>query len=365
MKRFGRILARVGIGSITMLAAAAFASPAYADTTADLEVKFSGATSSPNTDAKFGTVSMINHGPSAASGITLTFDIGDLDSTKVELDTVGCDVNVDTVECALPPEFILINGADFDGAMLLTKKPGATGDAGKLTVTISHSGTDPVAANNTVTVNVTIADAGGPDLATLALDVYKQGTDPNEVAFQPIPPGGTSNLWVFVVNQGDVKANGVKISITLPQHVSFNEAEPDCTHTVGSSTTVCEYDTVVLDTNGTDESLGFFFFPVKVAADAPGPVALTGGVVTAEAMGEPVEVPSASPRNFTRTAPKGFVDVDPTDNTDEFTVFVAGPTGNGLPQTGVKVGLIAGAGSAVLALGVVLVLAARRRRVTA
>ena len=272
-----------------------------------------------------------------------------------------------TIVCALPPELTVKNGEDFDGAFLLIKQPGATGAAGQVTASVIHAGTDPVAANNTVTVDVKIAEEGGPDLTTLALDVYKDTDDaPGEPGpDQPIPPGGTSNLWVFVINQGDATANGVKMSITMPEHVSFTEPEPDCTHSVGSSTTTCEYDTVVLTPEG-DDQLGIFFFPLKVAASAPGPVVLPGGLVTVEAMQQQTmsKAAGALPRNFTRVTPPNLKDVDPSDNTDEFAVFVAAPAGGTapLPETGVKVGLIGGAGAAALVLGLVLVLAARRRR---
>ena len=90
-----------------------------------------------------------------------------------------------------------------------------------------------------------------------------------------------------------------------------------------------------------------FFFEVKVSEDAVGPAALTDGVATAEAvlLEDLAAAPAALPRNFSRS--QGIIDVDETDNTDDFTVFVAGPGGQGpLPETGVKVGLIAGAGAA-------------------
>jgi hypothetical protein len=366
--RFRRGWVRTGVGAAALLAAGAFAGPAYADTTADLEIKFVGTTIAPGSDAKFGSFSLVNHGPSAAAGIVLTFDISALDTTKVELDVPPECTGTTTVVCPAPPEFTVKSGEDFDGLWLLIKQPGASGDAGQLTASVSHAGTDPVAANNTVTVDVKIADSGGPDLATAALDVYKDTDDaPGEPGpDQPIPPGGTSNLWVFVINQGDAAANGVKMSITMPEHVSFTEPEPDCTHSVGSSTTTCEYDTVVLTPEG-DDSLGIFFFPLKVAASAPGPVVLPGGLVTVEAMQQTAAAAAgALPRNFTRVTPQDLKDVDPSDNTDEFSVFVAAPAGGPaplpLPETGGKVGLIGGAGAAALVLGLVLVLAARRRR---
>ena len=89
-----------------------------------------------------------------------------------------------------------------------------------------------------------ISDSAKPDLTTVAFDVYKvDGSgDPDEITDQPIPPGGTSNLWILVLNQGDEAADGVKLSIDLPEDVSFTTPEPgDCTHAAGDNTTVCEY----------------------------------------------------------------------------------------------------------------------------
>ncbi len=363
--RTGRTWARLAVGAIAVLAASAFASPAYADTTADLEVELTGTTLSPGSDGKFGSLSILNHGPSDASNVTLAFDISALDDTKVELFGVECGEDADVIIC---DGLTIKNGEDADFIFPLIKAAGATpGAAGALSVTVTHEGTDPDLTNNSVTVDVVISDSAKPDLTVVAFDVYKvDGSgDPGEITDQPIPPGGTSNLWILVLNQGDETANGLKLSITLPEHVTFTTPEPgDCTHAAGDGTTVCDYDDVVLTEAGTDDSEGFFFFEVKVSEDAVGPAALTGGLATVEALatGDPVEIaPAAQPRNFSRAL--GIIDVDETDNTDDFTVFVAGPGGQGpLPETGVKVGLIAGAGVVTMALGVLLFVAARRRR---
>jgi LPXTG-motif cell wall-anchored protein len=363
--RIGRTAARLGVGAIAVFAFAAFASPAYADTTADLEVKLTGTTLSPGQDGKLGSLSILNHGPSDATGITVTFDVSALDDSKIEFDVTGCDVSGDILTCGLG-DLIVKNGEDADFILPFLKVGGALpGDAGDLTVSVAHEGTDPEAGNNSVTVDVVISDSAKPDITTIAFDVYKvDGSgDPGEITDEPIAPGGTSNLWILLLNQGDTAADGVKLSITLPDDVTFTTPEPgDCTHAAGDSTTVCEYDTPLTEA-GTEDSEGFFFFEVKVSEDAVGPAALTGGIATAEALivVEDVAAPAALPRNFSRS--QGIIDVDETDNTDDFSVFVAGPGGNGpLPATGAKVGLIAGAGAAAVALGVLLFVAARKRR---
>ena len=62
------------------------------------------------------------------------------------------------------------------------------------------------------------------------------------------------------------------------------------------------------------------------------------------------------------------LDVDPTDNSDEFSVYVSAQSGGGgggggeLPITGMQVGVIGGVGLAVVIAGVVLLLVGRRRR---
>jgi hypothetical protein len=366
-----KTLVRLGVGATALLAAGAFASPAYADTTADLEIKVTGTTIAAGADGKFTSVSLLNHGPSDAAGILVTLDISGLDQTKVHLNEDGCDPPADgKILCGIEGDLIA-NGQDIDWLFPLEKVAGATGSAGQLTATISHEGTDPVPGNNSVTVDVNVGGAG-PDLFVIAEDVYAVD-DAGDYTEEPVAPGGESVLWVYVENDGDMTANGVKMQINLPEHVSFAQAEPDCTHAVGDAATTCTYTTAVLvpakeDTNEGDESFsfGWFFFPVTVAEDAPSPATLKG-VASAQALpADPQPAllsKTAPPANMTEVGPEA--DVDPSDNTDDFTVFVGKPggSGGGLPVTGAKAGLIGGVGAAALVLGAMLFVAARRRRV--
>jgi hypothetical protein len=368
-------LVRLGVGATALLAAGAFASPAYADTTADLEIKVTGTTIAAGADGKFTSVSLLNHGPSDAAGVLVTLDISALDQTKVHLGEEGCDPPAeDKILCGIEGD-VIANGQDIDWTFPLEKVPGATGSAGQLTATISHAGEDPNPANNSVTVDVAVG-GNGPDLLVIAEDVYaanEQGVYTGEA----VAPGEDSVLWVYVENDGDTTANGVRMQIDLPEHVSFAEAEPDCTHAVGDGATTCIYETAVLvpvkeDTDENDEifSFGWFFFPVTVAEDAPSPATLKG-VASAEALPADPQVTTLSrtaavpPVNMTQEGP---ADVDPSDNTDDFTVFVGEVSGSGggsggLPVTGARAGLIGGVGAAALALGAVLFVAARRRRI--
>jgi LPXTG-motif cell wall-anchored protein len=115
-----------------------------------------------------------------------------------------------------------------------------------------------------------------------------------------------------------------------------------------------------------------FFNDLRVAADAPAPSVLPDGVVHAEPLVADEQAPAARraaalPDNILEVPES--LDVDRSDNADEFSVYVAAASGGGgggggeLPITGAKAGLFGGVGLAVLAAGAMLLVIARRRRV--
>lgn len=393
------MLSRVGLAAaVGLLAGGAFAIPAYADAAADIEVKLAGTTIAAGAPGKTGHISLINHGPNDAAGVTLTYALTGLDTTKVSL--IGLDSCDDkgagTVVCELDPGTVKA-GQDRDLALQLVPKAGATGDAGEITVSVAADTADPVAANNTATAPVTLGREG-VDLRLFAPDVYLDSGDGND----PIPPGGTGTLWAYVQNQGDTPVTGVTVTLSLPEHVWFTQTLADCVYNQQTRRAVCSRDDITLvpahEDDPEDEedppSSGWFYWRVKVGTNAPGPKALTGGTLTAA----PIEAGMAAARGpapappgfFTAKAPAGVaVDVDPIDNTDEYTVFVAAkttpsptpsstrsptptptatspsPTGSSLPVTGPSggsPGIVAGVGVATLLAGTVLVMVARRRR---
>ncbi|MEH1123761.1 LPXTG cell wall anchor domain-containing protein [Micromonospora sp. CPCC 206061] len=249
---------------------------------------------------------------------------------------------------------------------------------------------DPVPANNTATASVAVGGEGA-DLRLFAPDVYLDSSEGND----PIPPGGTGTLWAFVQNQGDTPVTGVTVTIALPAHVWFTERLAGCAYYQTARRAVCSRADVVLVPAHEDDpeneedppSSGWFYWRVKVTADAPGPKALTGGTLTAA----PIEAGVTAARApavehgdfFTAKAPLGIeIDVDATDNTDEYTVFVAAATspspsptptksptpspsasgGGSLPVTGGgSPGAVAAIGLATLLAGSILVFVARRR----
>jgi hypothetical protein len=348
---------------------------------ADLEISLTGTTIAAGTPGKFGTVTLTNHGPEEATGLELVYDATGLDTGKVQLVVEGCPLEDGIAVCVIDPDLIAV-GEHVTFFDLLELVPGATGDAGSITVSISHGGADEDESNNSFTAPVRIGDSG-PDLLVFAPDITNEARidfenlASSEVLDTPVVPGSDALVEIFVANQGGLAVSGVEVTIDLPEHVTFTAPEPECTHAVRDATTTCSYaDAIVQPGTGSLDgcfeagSCGWFVFPVEVAGDAPAPKALTGGVAQAfgmELLEEPpvltLTVP-ALPENFVTGE---LPEVDPTDNSSEFTVFVSeahdGGQGGGLPVTGVPALLIGGAGAAVLTSGVVLFLLGRRRRV--
>jgi hypothetical protein len=388
-----RTLARIGAGVVGLLAAGSFAAPALADTTADLEIKASGTTIAADAAGKFGTLSLINNGPSDATGITLTLDISELDTDVVDtpidlIEDLGCNPREgDTIVCGFADATIPA-GADIDFPLPLVRAGDATGPAGQLTATLKHEGTDPQPENNTVTVDVRV-NGNGVDLAVIAEDVRNEINLDESTSFpafteELIHPGDTAAVVGFAINQGDMTAKGVKVSVTLPRQVTFAEKEEGCTYSADNRTVTCNYAQVSLipvekDTDENDDASAFavIWFPITVAEGVTAPVALTGGTFGVAALGQvefeeeastlSAPAPPKLPANVKLLNSTDVPDVDPSDNEDGFSVFVAAEGGagggGGLPVTGVQAGLIGGIGAVVIAVGGVLLLITRRRRV--
>jgi LPXTG-motif cell wall-anchored protein len=398
------MLSRVGMAAaVGLLVGGAFAVPAYADAAADIEVKLAGTTIAAGAPGKTGHLSLVNHGPDDATGVTITYTLTGLDAAKVSLAGLdSCDNSgAGTVVCELDTGTVKA-GQDRDLPLLWVAKAGATGAAGEITVSVAADTDDPVPANNTATAPVGIGDKG-VDLRLYAPDVYVEGTE----GTKPIPPGGTGILWAYVQNQGDTPATGVTVTVALPEHVWFTETTAGCVQYQTARRAVCSRADVVLAPAHEDDpeneedppSSGWFYWRVKVAANAPGSQPLTGGTLTAapiEASATAERAPAVAPGDFfTTKAPLGIeIDVDATDNTDEYTVFVAAkatasptptptptstksptpspsPTAStststsSLPVTGASggsPGIVAAIGLATLLLGSGLVVVARRRR---
>jgi hypothetical protein len=383
-------LARIAAGAVGLIAATSFAAPALAADAADLEVRAAGTTIAADAAGKFSTISLINNSDVDATGVTVALDISKLDTDKIDIDESGCSPRQDDVIlCGIEGD-VLPAGADIDWVFPLTRKEGSTGSAGELTVAIEHEGTDPNPDNNSVTVEVKVGNKG-VDLGVIANDVLQE-IDLAESTSEPvftedaIHPGDTAAVIGVAINQGDMTADGVKVSVALPEHVTFAAEEEGCKYSPDNRTITCDYEQIglaPLTAGGEDlPPAAAFWFPIKVAEGVTAPVALKGGTFAVAALAQ-VDEEQASTLSK-ETAPKlpanvkllnddEVRDVDPSDNVDGFSVIVAAKGGSGggdgdddgpgLPVTGVQAGLIGGVGAGVVALGGALFLVARRRRV--
>lgn len=361
------VLRRAAVGAAAFFAASAIAAPAaFADTTADLGVTLGGTTLSFGPAAKELGVSVTNHGPDTINGYKLTFDTSLLDTAKVELVLPDwCDDATKTCTSIAS----LANAENHDYPIFqLKRKPAATaGAAGKLTISVSSTVSDPNTANNSASADVTLLESTGVDLKVFANDI---GID-EEGDLTPILPGGTSTSTGFFYNQGTKTAKGLRATIVLPPGVTFVDHEVFCEYSDGDTKAVCTAESATLPGGGTfDNPDSWFELPpldVKVASTVTPLVNISGGKATVEALGEVEEVPAVS-GNSAGKGPWGgsanaaqFKDADFSDNSDDFIVYVGG----NLPKTGTNVMLIAGIGAGVLIAGGALFLITRRRRVVA
>jgi LPXTG-motif cell wall-anchored protein len=362
-----------------LLAVGLWATPAAAEEIADLGISVTGASVSVDDAYTNPSVSVSNAGPGSAVDPVVTVDFGALDATKVELELAICAEVTGTL-CELPPVDTIGAAQEIDRLVRINNVGGGvTGPAGTMTVSVVHSGTDPVAGNNAVTVPVTVTDPG-PGLAVLAPDVYHWGdVDDVFTVGDPIPPGDDALVVAFVLNFGDKVAKGITFEVTVPEHVTITGPvllpNPNCQIGADQRTIACDQPDIELlpEEFGFQDSVALLQLPIAVAAEAPGPAMLTGGAVTATAI--EVADPPALPRKKAAPAAEGplaGIDIDESDNTDTFGVAVAGPPPTpggggggepGLPVTGPMAGALAAGGAGLMILGGAVMLLARRRRV--
>jgi hypothetical protein len=363
-----RALAYAGAGAAGLFATGLFAAPALAADEADVLVKPLSTKIAVDAGLKFFRFDFKNEGPGVATDTTLSFDLSGLDPKVV--DFIPEDVKVDGVKLVkdTDDEIVFEIGDGAPGETLpfqlpIILKDGAEkGSAGSFKVSIKSTAPDPDESNNSATIPVEVVESG-PDLTTIAYDVRAEDGE-------PVKPGASAPFFWTVANEGDQTVKGVVLQITLPEHVTFVDEYPACTITPDQRFLTCEDPNVEIEPGYEIEET----IPVKVSADAPGPVTLSGGLLKAAASG--VISPELARGAKAAKTLGGFevvpideeppADVDPADNTAEFSVFVGGTGGGGggdLPVTGVQAGLIGGVGLAVLAGGGALLLMSRRRKV--
>jgi hypothetical protein len=374
-----RTLLRTGAAVAGFVAAAAFAGPAFAGST-DVAVDLTGTTIAADSSGKFGSITVKNLGSTTPEEIEVIFDISAVEDSLIKVTTCEGGFEEDgKVYCVVPTELIPAPGGAVDLVVPLARKSEGSGPAGKLGIEVVAAGEDKsTLGDNSKTVDLTLGEHSGVDLRVTAEDVRNSLDDEGNLTDNLVKPGGTAVVFGFFANEGDMTANGVRVTVTLPEQATFAEEEEGCTYTADNRTVTCEYTEVVLipaDKDTTEDgelSAGGAFFPLTVAADAAEGAVLPDGIFHVEAI-EAVEYVDPTlkrgAKNETPDLPDNVEmggDVDATDNSDEFAVFVAEDTsggGGGLPVTGPAATVIGGAGAAILVLGTVLFLAARRRRI--
>ncbi|MFB6393406.1 hypothetical protein [Polymorphospora lycopeni] len=320
--RIPRAAAGLAAALVAATLAATPAAAAPEDTSsADLNLAVSGERVVSYATVKQFFVRLSNDGPDAAQGVKVTIDAGNIDQNVLFFGLPsgpGCEEDGPTkVTCELGE---LANGTTVtDFPALFAATPKHKGSAGSFTVTVNAVTADPNAANNTQTVNVE-AVPRGLDLTAVARDVYADYADNT-----PVAPGGTGDLHWALYNAGRDTVQGVTFEIALPPYVTFADQRPGCKYNDENTVASCRRDARIV-------APGEIFMmvrpmKVKVAADAPGPVGLSGGWVVGYANGKaspnvrPLAARSADQDTVVEAADeKVRRDVDPSDNAVQFAV---------------------------------------------
>ncbi|WP_229398756.1 hypothetical protein [Micromonospora okii] len=382
-----RLLARLGAAALLASGAlTALSAPAHAEGAGtDLSLDVAGTRVAANVGGKVAFIKISNRGANPVSRATVQVDVTELDAVEIEAIPRGDECEEARSDgrriwsCLLFDDTLPKPGRTGEMPLLVLKGDDAAGPrSAPVTFTLT-SPDDTTPENNTKTVRVEFTEESGVDLGVRVPDVTRHippdEYDPDTEGFPALQPGKTTVLIGEVFNQGDLVTDGVRVVMRLPKGVTFADRFADCEHSADRRTATCEIEDLQLGDGGSALS---FLVPIKVGASVKGPVALKPGTVTAEALGQ---LTPEQRRSRKATAPKlpsvaklvPAKEVDPSDNSDDFAVIVIAASngggnggsggGSGLPVTGPQAGLIGGIGAAVLAVGGVLLVLARRRRV--
>lgn len=369
MKLIGRWGARLGTTAVVAAAALAVtAMPASAAPGVDLAVSVQSGVVAAGSDGKPFLVKVTNVGDTKNDGFGFVLDLNGLDDRKVTVELPedaddACKKQGRKLACEFTNVLVRNDTAEFAIEVKPVPGRGGVGPAGSFTATVVND-KDTNKSNDSTTVKVSVAKPG-VDIFAFASDVVAS-RDKATGKVEPVVPGDTGELAFGVFNFGSVAASGVEIAIQLPEHVQFTAPLEGCTTSADKRRLTCTLSNYRLEPGNVGVGAEV---QVKVASNAPQSVELKGSIVAkslgvAEALGADARraAPPAPSWLKTRTTSD---EVDTGDNTDEFVVFVGrtGDGGGGLPVTGPKAVAIGGVGAVVFAVGVFLLVAARRRRV--
>jgi MYXO-CTERM domain-containing protein len=253
------------------------------------------------------------------------------------------------------------------------KSPGAVGD---LRVTLTVEGD----AEN-ASVPIVMPALRGPVLQSYPQTVTQMTDD--YYNGKAIPPGARGVTYVDIFNRGSRSAVGVRTVGRLPEGVSFvTDGLDNCEFTADKRTATCAWEGnkeytlipwIIDDTMDQFPSSTRVQLPFVVDKDVKGPVKLAGG----EWEFAPIAVEDPELDTDIRNTLLGNAPTEnkaapkPIDHFGYALLIGAGATGEGsgggsdepsLPITGPGSATVAGTGGALVALGVFLLFAIRRRR---
>lgn len=250
MKFRNRILARAGAAVLLASGAvAALAAPGYAATATDLELTVVGTKIAANGEAKTGWAKITNKGGNTPSGVTIVADASAVDDRVHIIPAIDrCTATDDQPRrwtCALPKNEIPGPGETVDVELILfTFESGLAPYRAPVTYTIS-SPDDTNEENNSKTVDVVFSQESGVDLGVLVPDVKEAVSEP-KMPGRALRAGDTTVVWGWVYNWGNLVANGVQVTVRLPENVTFAEAEADCAYSADNRRATCAYRTVAV-----------------------------------------------------------------------------------------------------------------------
>ncbi|GAA1041642.1 hypothetical protein GCM10009557_65830 [Virgisporangium ochraceum] len=366
MRLIGRWGARLGATAVVAAAGlAATALPTVAAPGVDLAVSVQSGVVAAGSDGKPFVVKVTNVGDADSDGFAFVLDVSGLDLKKVTIELPegtdkACGKQGGKIACEIVNVLVPNDSAEFPVEVKPVSGRGGLGPAGSFKAMVSND-KDTNKSNDSTTVKVSVAKPG-VDIVVWAGDVVA-GRDEATGKVERVKPDGSAELSFAVFNFGSVASKGIEFVVQLPEHVQFTAGLEGCTTSSDKRRLTCTLTDFLFEPG--DRGIGADV-PVKVASNAPESVDLKGSIVgkslgVAEALGADARRAAPQAPGWLKTR-NNADDVDAGDNTDEFVVFV-GAVDGGLPVTGPKALAIGGVGAVVFAVGVVLLVAARRRRV--
>lgn len=290
--------------------------PAGKAPSADLSISVASSRIALGATEKVLRVDVRNEGPAVAQKVTVVVDVAALSNdVDVVVPSGYCKINNEQTKATCSFGELPVIGGKILDFRLVPRTVSQTGPLGTMTMSISSDTPDPNAANNTDTVDVSVSDRG-VDLMAVASDI------------SAVKPGRTAVLDFAVRNFGSRGVDGVSLKVTLPQYVSVpaNLQYFDCTYSRNGREIVCRDDVSLApgEWYTWHEDTPFL---VSVSPDAPGPVNLGTGLLTAagenEFDAEAVRGSKALRSVVGKASRKSLTDADPGDNSDAFRVTTA------------------------------------------